>query len=190
MSVSSVSSASSALPILSVLPVSTNSIPQGSVGLVLLREGESSFYLKVPIDIINSLCSRPLKYLLFLGWCILGIDGVLALSSGDVGIDNMEGGLNDGGTYHYVVDADSSTLPSHAMEHSSHGVLHGLTDITSAVNLKVIRTRTNIASATTQTSNAFCCSLLACDIRCVWSGCMFSANLCWYLIVSPSVIYQ
>jgi hypothetical protein len=37
-------------------------------------EGEVWFYLDIPLDDINPLCLRPRKYLLYLGWCILGLD--------------------------------------------------------------------------------------------------------------------
>jgi hypothetical protein len=35
----------------------------------------SVFYLEIPCDIIDELCLKPLKYLLYLGLCILGAEG-------------------------------------------------------------------------------------------------------------------
>jgi hypothetical protein len=68
------------------------SVPPDHVGLVLLHEEDSSFYLQIPLHIIGSLCLKPLKYLLFLGWCILGIEGVLALEPGGGGVDTDRSG--------------------------------------------------------------------------------------------------
>jgi hypothetical protein len=76
-------------------------VQRGHVGLVLLRNGNSSLYLEIPLDTINGLCLRPRKYLRFLGWCILGVEGVLALQAGGNGIDD-NGGLTNRGIYHYV----------------------------------------------------------------------------------------
>jgi hypothetical protein len=44
------------------------------IRLVLLTHRNSPFYLQIPLAHINSLCLKPLKYLLFLGWCILRVD--------------------------------------------------------------------------------------------------------------------
>jgi len=63
-------------------------VPQGHVGLVLLQNGNSTFYLEIPLNIINGLCLRPRKYLRFLGWCILGVEGVLALQAAGDGISD------------------------------------------------------------------------------------------------------
>jgi hypothetical protein len=79
----------------------TVSVPEGQVALVLLQEGDSSFYLRIPLSIINSLCLKPRKYLLFLGWCILGSEGVLALEHDGFAINTKED-LDDQGIYHYV----------------------------------------------------------------------------------------
>lgn len=83
------------------------SVPKGHVALILLQEGESYFYLQIPSSIINSLCLKPCKYLLFLGWCILGNEGTLALDGGEI---NMDGGLDDRGIYHFVPTAGLGTF--------------------------------------------------------------------------------
>jgi hypothetical protein len=86
------------------------SVPgRGYVALVLLQNRNSAFYLQIPIDTINRLCLKPCKYLLFLGWCILGVEGALAL--GDDEIDTDED-LDDRGIYHYIPDEDLGTLLS------------------------------------------------------------------------------
>lgn len=57
-------------------------VEPGHVALVLLQARNSVFYLEVPLAVINNLCLKPRKYLIYLGWCILGAKGVLALEPG------------------------------------------------------------------------------------------------------------
>jgi hypothetical protein len=67
-----------------------DSVPEGYVRLNLLyEEEESPFYLQIPLDIIASLCLKPRKYLRFLGWCILGIKGDLAVEDDDDGLERI-----------------------------------------------------------------------------------------------------
>ena len=79
----------------------STAVPQTHVRLILLDGANSHFYLEISIAIINLLCLKPLKYLLFLGWCVLGIDGVLAAVDGGDEI-NTDEDLDAGGTYYYV----------------------------------------------------------------------------------------
>lgn len=74
-------------------------VPSGHVRLVLVREPR--FYLEIPLDIICSLCLKPRKYLVFLGWCILGVEGSL-VEGHDSEQMELEGDLDDKGLYHYV----------------------------------------------------------------------------------------
>jgi hypothetical protein len=82
---------------------STISVPEGHVALVLLREENPSrsFYLETPLEVVKSSCLKPRKYLVFLGWCIFGDEGVLALEYGGSAIDT-DGDLDDQGVYYYV----------------------------------------------------------------------------------------
>ncbi|KAF8713536.1 hypothetical protein AX14_012944 [Amanita brunnescens Koide BX004] len=125
-------------------------VPRGHVGLVLLQNGNSSFYLEIPLNTINGLCLRPRKYLRFLGWCILGVEGVLALQAGGDGISDNGDLTNRRGVYHYV--------PTAAL------------DFARIVDLQVIKLRTNVPSETTQTRDDFRHRLLRRDARCVWTG--------------------
>ena len=76
---------------------------QGKVWLILHEssDGQGNFYLDIPIYVIEPFCLRPRKYLRYLGWCVLGIEGRLMLGTQDVG---DEGELVDQGVYRYVVD--------------------------------------------------------------------------------------
>ncbi|KAF8801171.1 hypothetical protein BYT27DRAFT_7235831 [Phlegmacium glaucopus] len=126
---------------------SSSSVPEGHIVLILLQKEESSFYLQIPLDIIHSLCLKPRKYLLFLGWCILGVEGVLALEHNSNGI-NINGDLDDQ-VYYYVVK--------------------GL-DLIHAVDIEVIKTRTAVPSGSMETRDQFRTDLLERDTCCVWTG--------------------
>jgi hypothetical protein len=104
-------------------PSNESSVPEGHVALVLLREGDSDFHLQIPLDIISSLCLTPRKYLLFLAWCILGVEGVLALEHGGDEIDT-DGDLEEQEVYHYVPVAGLGTfLSCHACTQDTCGML-------------------------------------------------------------------
>jgi len=81
----------------------TASIEAGHVRLILLHDANSSFHLDIPLEIIESLCLKPLKYLLFLGWCILGAEGVLAYERDGNEIDT-DGNLGEHEIYYFVPD--------------------------------------------------------------------------------------
>ena len=83
-------------------------IDVGHVRLILLHDENSSFYLDIPLNIIESLCLKPLKYLLFLGWCILGVEGVLAYESDGDEVDT-DGILSAREIYYYNAE-DSGTF--------------------------------------------------------------------------------
>ena len=92
-------------------------IPYDHVGLLLVKNEsndedgngngeENCFYLDIPLTTIDYLCLTPRKYLLYLGWCILGLEAEyesLALGLADedgefLEIDN-DGDLEGGGIY-------------------------------------------------------------------------------------------
>jgi hypothetical protein len=94
---------------LSSPPVSppADPVPTGYIRLILIHNNDSPFYLQIPLNIIASLCLTPRKYLIYLGWCILGIDGSLALDHDGEGIGE-DGGLEDQAIYYYVPPEGSS----------------------------------------------------------------------------------
>lgn len=77
-------------------------VPGGHVvTLVLVEVKDSSFYLRIPSRIINALCLKSRKYLLYLGWCILGVEGYLTHTRNGRKL-NTEGNLEDRGVYYYA----------------------------------------------------------------------------------------
>ncbi|KAF8523452.1 hypothetical protein BU17DRAFT_85740 [Hysterangium stoloniferum] len=116
------------------------SIPDHFVGLVLLDDEDSPFYLQIPLDTIESLCLKPRKYLRYLAWSILGVEGSLALESDGDSI-STDGDLYSGGIYYYITNTNSYQ----------------------AVDLEVIKMRTSVPSEPMQTRNEFCTNLLERD---------------------------
>jgi len=102
------------------------------------------------LDVIRSLCLTSRKYLLFLAWCILGVEAVLALEHGGDEIDTG-GDLDERVVYHYVPVEGSGNVSSKDLVH--------------AVDLEVIKVRTNVPSESTQTRNDFRTNLVERDVR-------------------------
>jgi hypothetical protein len=74
--------------------------PQSHVHLILHTNEDENFYLEIPISVVSSLVVKPLKYLRYLGWCVLGREGGLKYGDGgDVDLEAAE--LEEGGTYRY-----------------------------------------------------------------------------------------
>jgi hypothetical protein len=121
--------------------------PLGFIHPILLAQ-KDSFYLEIPIAIVPTLCIRPRKYLQYLGWCVLGVIGVLQDGQGNK--IALNGKLIDQGIYRYVVP--------------------GPNVLACAVDLEVIKQRSQVSSETTGTPEDFRTRLLERDGRCVWTG--------------------
>ena len=90
------------------MPIPT---PQtGFVHLVLHDE----FYLEIPILIVSRLCLKPLKYLSFLGWCVLGALGELVDHEGNR-VELDAGTLPDQSVYEYKTP-DPSNVPARVVQ--------------------------------------------------------------------------
>ena len=121
--------------------------PSGFIHLVLLSQ-ENLFYLEIPTAIVVTLCLKPRKYLRYLGWCVLGIIGDVSDEQGNV--IALDGELVDQGVYHYVVP--------------------GQNVLAHAVDLEVIKQRSQVPSETMGTLEDFSANLLERDGSCVWTG--------------------
>ena len=146
-------------------------IASGHIRLILVHPW---FYLDIPLNIINTLCLKPHKYLRFLGWCILGIDGVVAESHSsreDIGPD---GDLNEGESYCYVTRGHTGKWSFFPLLLSClHAKLTiGLTnkDLRHTIDLEVIKQRTNVTSEPTSSRINFRNNLLTRDVCCVFIG--------------------
>ena len=132
--------------------------PSGFLHLILLSQEEDPFYLEIPIEFVATVCLKPLKYLRYLGWCVLGVIGVLEDEQGNE--IELNGELADQGVYHYT----------QAVPGDEHVLAH-------AVDLEVIKTRTHVSSETTGSGETFCTELLKRDGRCVWSGQLYGVGM-------------
>ncbi|KAF9519471.1 hypothetical protein BS47DRAFT_1379266 [Hydnum rufescens UP504] len=127
--------------------------PEGHVGLVVILEPR--LYLEIPISQIRLLCLKPLKYLIFLGWCILGREGRLAPDRPDcTPLEDLSGELVDGGLYYYILTPMSE--------------VEG--DLDYVVDLEVIKMESAVPSEITTSRNDFHEKLLERDGFCVFSG--------------------
>ncbi|KAF9513975.1 hypothetical protein BS47DRAFT_1343641 [Hydnum rufescens UP504] len=129
-------------------------VPQGYVRLLLLPK--NGFYLEIPIPRIQSLCLRPLKYLTFLAWSILGQEGTLAAphTPNPIPFQDLTGDLVDGGIYSYIL----TSTPADAE------------DLSRAVDLEVIKYKSAVTSQTDTTRDDFRTRLLERDGFCVFTG--------------------
>ena len=141
-------------------------VSSGHVRLVLVHGYQ--FYLEIPLNIISSLCLKPRKYLVFLGWCILGVEGGLA-ESHDSGGMAVEGDLSDRGVYYYVTDGQTGKLSSRLSLLFCMRTNFPLAneDLSHAVDLDVIKERSNMHSNTTDTRDKFRDKLLKRDVLCL-----------------------
>ena len=148
-------------------------IPNDHVALVLLEDRGSSFYLQVPLTTIRASCLKPLKYLLYLGWCILSAEGVLSLERDDRdGIDTDEDAVG-GEIYYYVLAAPLGTfllLSRVHAGHLQHVIYLSTEDLAQVVDLDVIKARTDAPSESSATRDDFRTVLEERDVRCVWTG--------------------
>ena len=78
-----------------------NPPPRGHIRLILLPDPQ--LYLEVPLNIICSLCLKPRRYVVYFGWCIIGVEGGLAEHHGG-GRMAFDGALDDQGIYYYVTN--------------------------------------------------------------------------------------
>ncbi|KAJ7669051.1 hypothetical protein B0H14DRAFT_3538832 [Mycena olivaceomarginata] len=73
-----------------------------------------SLYLDVPVDAVASLCLHPVKYLRFLAYCILGVDGTIAMEDFEGEVLPDEDRLGEG-VYCFVREGEGDVL-EHAVD--------------------------------------------------------------------------
>lgn len=120
--------------------------PPGHIHLIL--SSDDQFYLEIPLNVILLLCNSPRKYLQYLGWCTLGVEGTLVDAQGN-GIPLDGGPLDDQAIYQYNVIGDC---------------------LAHAVDLEVIHQRSEISSETTPRREVFVANILRRDGNCMFSG--------------------
>ncbi|KAI9567886.1 hypothetical protein HD554DRAFT_2314559 [Boletus coccyginus] len=125
--------------------------PENHVHLVLLQQQPDPFYLEIPLGVITDVCRHPPKYLCYLGWCVLGAEGSLQDEAGNH-VD-LDGDLVDQSIYYYRLPVAEQDVLLHA------------------VDLEVIKLRSQVPSQTSRTRGSFREDLAKRDgERCVWTG--------------------
>jgi hypothetical protein len=92
------------------MPRTENSQPgqpqEGNIQLIVVRPLNNfpALYLEIPIHYLDSVSECPRKYLRYLGWCIMGVEGHVARDSPQPE-DNIgdEGGIEAGAVYSYRI---------------------------------------------------------------------------------------
>lgn len=144
------------------------------IWLILLQPEDrpDAFYLEIPLATTHRLRLSPRKYLIYLGWWILGFDvGVeelgLAFEGEDGNVDEIDSdGDVDGGVIYYFVATGEPGKYSSVSDAERTG-----TSISSDIAVvDVIKSRTAVPSETTATRNRFREDLLRRDKCCVYTG--------------------
>ncbi|KAI9566234.1 hypothetical protein HD554DRAFT_2315664 [Boletus coccyginus] len=123
--------------------------PPGHIHLVLFDRKPNPFYLEIPLRIIREVCLHPPKFLRYLGRCVLGAEGSLQHSRGD--LVDLGGQLVDRDTYYYRLPAQQDVL--------SH-----------AVDLEVIKLRSKVSTQKTTRGNFRRKLAMRDGEQCVWTG--------------------
>lgn len=159
-------------------------IEVGHVRLILLHD-ETLHSTWISLWIPSDLCVQNLKYLRFLGSCILGVDGVLAYEPDGDEVDT-DGNLSEHEIYYCNAEDEGTfplTIPLLLYAQNTYDERFVNEDLAHAVDLEVIRDRSHVASETTSTRNNFRKNLLERDPTCVWLG--RSSRLCSGMHIIP-----
>ncbi len=137
--------------------------PDGHVHLVIFEQPRESFYLEIPLRVITDVCRHPPKYLRYLGWCVLGVEG--SLQDGQGHQVDLNDDLVDGGVYYYRLPAaqQGCLLPFFVILKLTIPQISCY-----AVDLEAIKLRSQVPS---ETRECFSRELATRDgERCVWTS--------------------
>jgi hypothetical protein len=95
---------------------------------LLFEQQPDPFYLEIALRIIRDVCRRPPKYLRYLGWCVLGVEGPLQDAQGRP--VNQDGELVNKGVYHYTLPERSYHLHSFVLLKADAPQMSSLTPLT------------------------------------------------------------
>ncbi|KAJ6473663.1 hypothetical protein C8R45DRAFT_874131 [Mycena sanguinolenta] len=122
---------------------------------LILSHSTDDFYLEIPITVVQSNSVHPIKYLRFLGWCIMGILGTVKSDRAAADLaDNAL--LQNQAVYFYVYDASDDDA---ALRY--------------AVDLDVIKARSHISASDSSIKargTAFKTSLIGRDASCIFTN--------------------
>ncbi|KAJ7672903.1 hypothetical protein B0H17DRAFT_947299, partial [Mycena rosella] len=116
----------------------------------------NDFFLEIPIDLVPTLCTRPIKFLRFLDWCILGAVGVVSMEPAGSAMSD-DASLEERGVYFYVLQEMDDPLRY-------------------AVDLEAVKVYSQVPSETTATRDDFSNKVAERDVCCIFTN--SSAELC------------
>ena len=139
---------------------------------LILSLSTDDFYLEIPISVVQSNSVRPIKYLRFLGWCIMGILGTV--KSDRAGADLADNAhLQSQAIYFYVYDASDDDGWSHPNYLAFTYDPPRAAALQYAVDLDVIKARSHISASDSSARNratSFKESLLRRDASCIFTN--------------------
>ncbi|KAJ7246669.1 hypothetical protein C8J57DRAFT_1724736 [Mycena rebaudengoi] len=116
----------------------------------LLSHEVDTFYLDIPISVVTANCLRPIKYLRFIGWCVIGILGTVnAARDGQEIAHNAH--IQDQAIYYYTYTAAPNGAPQYA------------------VDLEAANMRSNVSSSSSSRVDEFRVKLIQRDAACIFT---------------------
>ncbi|KAJ7046173.1 hypothetical protein C8F04DRAFT_987884 [Mycena alexandri] len=127
--------------------------PEATFRLHLASELDG-LYLDVPVETVASLCRKPVKYLRFLAYCILGVDGLIASEEfeGDELADDERLGP---GVYYFVRAGDEDAL-EHAVDPEALTYSHAPETTNTRENFRTLVAERDVACIFTNTNVESC----------------------------------
>ncbi|KAF8645551.1 hypothetical protein AX16_007742 [Volvariella volvacea WC 439] len=82
-----------------------------SIKLIFWAVDDLGVYLEIPNERVQSLCKKPLKWLHYAAWCILGLEGHISSQPGGETLDeDSMNTLPSGSVYYYVTGISTPPL--------------------------------------------------------------------------------
>ncbi|KAJ7753282.1 hypothetical protein B0H14DRAFT_2979921, partial [Mycena olivaceomarginata] len=113
------------------------------------------FELDVPVDAAASLCLYPVKYLRFLAYCILGVDGTIATKGFD-GEEIPDDEHLDTGVYYFVREGEADVLEHGAVDPEALTYSHISETTNTRDNFRTLVAERDVACVFTNTNKESC----------------------------------
>jgi hypothetical protein len=142
--------------------------PDNHVQVVLHRGDVSDFYLELPVSVVVDLVLKPLKFLRYLGWSVLGVSGDL-LDARGLAVDLESTDLTAKSTYWYCRQETTGHFLCYTLLMSS------LTDLSPddllkfAIDTEVIKLRSAYSCSSARITT-FRQDLERRDMLCIFTG--------------------
>ncbi|KAJ7482807.1 hypothetical protein B0H11DRAFT_1862672 [Mycena galericulata] len=113
-----------------------------------------NLYLDVPISVVSSLCIYPAKYLQYLGYCILGVPGIITRDlDGEPGEEISDEDPLDAGVYRFIHERD---VLAHAVDPAALTYSHSPETTNTRDNFRTIVAERDVSCVFTNTAIKMC----------------------------------